>query len=196
MSWRHNRHDMKPPPRMNDIFGCVEDAYEAASRRRDELAKEINDTQQRIEALRIELRSTDTFLDQWRKFAGLERAEPPMAIAHLAVQHRPKNPKKEDVVEASRRIVSEHGSPLGRSELYKKLGERGIVLNGSDPEMVLSTMLWRSKERIIRLPRCGYWMTERPYPIARYSPGRPIAEDDEEQAMMAAGSEDLLSEHS
>jgi hypothetical protein len=74
------------------------------------------------------------------------------------------------------------------------LTERGLIIEGADPEMVLSTMLWRSKDRIVRLPKFGYWVAERPYVSAGYVPGQAIGEDAEEQTMLAADSEDLLSE--
>ncbi len=59
---------------------------------------------------------------------------------------------------------------MTRTALYEELGRRGIRLFGKDPVMVLSTMLWRSQERIVRLPNHGYWPAERTYEPAGYFP--------------------------
>jgi hypothetical protein len=140
-------------------------AYENAIRRRDELAREINGAQQRIDAFRSELRGVDTFLEQWRKFAGVEgpRAGDSYTENIRTAAIARKNPKKEDVADAAYEIIQEHGEPMARSELYKRLIERGMVLNGSDPEMVLSTMLWRMQNRIKRLKKGGYWLADIPF---------------------------------
>jgi hypothetical protein len=47
----------------------------------------------------------------------------------------------------------------------------GIVISSeTDPEMVLSTMLWRMRDRIARLKTGGYWLAEKAYPEAAYDP--------------------------
>lgn len=181
------RSEQTGRPRMSDK------AYENAAARRDELARGINQGQQRLETLRSELRGIEAFLDQWRKFAGVAAAahepnptfdpsNPPEHI--LRWRAKRKNSKKEEVANAAREVILANGKPLSRSDLYTILTERGLIIEGADPEMVLSTMLWRSKDKIVRLPKFGYWVAER----------QPIAEDAEEQTMLAAESEDLLSE--
>ena len=57
-------------------------------------------------------------------------------------------------------ILIHERAPLPRAELYKRLVEKGLRLSGKNPEMVLSTMLWRAGEDagIVRLKTGGYWM--------------------------------------
>jgi len=141
-------------------------AYENAMARRDELARAINEAQQRIEGWRAELRGVDTFLEQWRKFAGEESVVVDSMLSDIDppwIAKRMRNSKKEDVAEAAYEIIKEHGKPMPRSDLYDLLIARGIVLNGSDPQMVLSTMLWRMPDRIKRLKKGGYWLADVPF---------------------------------
>jgi hypothetical protein len=169
---------MKPSEQMGRS-GMSDKAYQNATARREELAREINQGQQRLEALRSELRSVDTFLDQWRKFAGVTvsvAANDAQDIASFTLQVSPprrKNSKKEEVAKAAYEIIASEGRPLFRGELFKKLIERGLIIEGSDPEMVLSTMLWRMRNVVIRLPGGGYWTVNLPSPDGKYIPGEP-----------------------
>lgn len=70
------------------------------------------------------------------------------------------NPKKEDVANAAREILEECGEPLPCSKLHKKLIDRGVVIEGKDPQAVLITMLWRQKDKVQRIKGGGYWLTE------------------------------------
>ena len=172
-------------------------AYENAASRRDELAKEINDTQQRLEALRSELRGVDTFLDQWRKFAGITMkandATDTAAFVVAAPRRIRKNSKKEEVAKTAYEIIAAEGRPLFRSELFNKLIERGLTIEGADPEMVLSTMLWRMRNVVTRLPGGGYWTVNRPSPDGKYTPGQSTDQEvmnemspEERQRVMAS----------
>jgi hypothetical protein len=170
----------------------ADQAYENAMRKREDAIARVRAAESDLGNARAELERVDAFIQQWHEFAGT-----PILDRDPVVVHYPKrrNPKKEEVADLAYEIIKEHGEPMSRSELYEKLQERGMVLNGNDPEMVLSTMLWRSQAKIRRLPKYGYWMTDTPYVSAGYTPGQPIAVDDEEQAMLAADSEQLLPEH-
>ncbi len=115
-------------------------AYDNATSRRGELAKEINNTQQRLEALRSELRGVDTFLNQWRKFAGTafvmaandatDTASFVIANSAPIAPRARKNSKKEEVAKAAYEIIAVEGRPLSRGELFKKLIERGLIIEG------------------------------------------------------------------
>lgn len=120
----------------------------------------------------------DQFIDQWNAFAS---GEPVIPVESAPVeQNKPapspvkkkaiRNSKKEDVAEETRRIISERGTPVGRSDLFKTLIERGFTIEGTDPEMVLSTMLWRMRDRVARLKTGGYWLCEVPYEPEGYNP--------------------------
>ena len=62
---------------------------------------------------------------------------------------------------------------MSRSDLFKSLADRGIVLHGKNPEVVLSTMLWRMKSEIVRLQPYGYWVADKPFEKAGYHPDEP-----------------------
>jgi hypothetical protein len=68
---------------------------------------------------------------------------------------------------------------MPRKALLKAVTERGIILSGKDPGMVLSTMMWRMRNEFVGLPRWGYWLKDRPYEPAEYHPLVPYPADDE-----------------
>lgn len=167
-----------------------------ANKRRDSLAAEINSLAERADELRRELAKIDAWIAQWHEFATvgtIAATEAGDTAAFSATVSAPKagavdkietkrrraagNPKKEDVAEATRQIILERGEPISRADLFRTLGERGItILSETDPEMVLSTMLWRMRDKVVRLKTGGYWLTERPYPKAGYNPAETSAE--------------------
>ncbi|MGV9007112.1 MAG: hypothetical protein ACOH1H_10285 [Brevundimonas sp.] len=144
-------------------------AIDNALNRRGALAQQINIQQQRLEELRRELSLVDEFIARWHTFAGLE-ADQPLIPANESVdksatgKRRPVNPPREvvgDVVEA---LLKERGEPASRASLFEALPDRGIVIEGADPTMVFSTMLWRMKDRFERIPKRGYWIKGEPIP--------------------------------
>ena len=71
--------------------------------------------------------------------------------------------KKEEVAEAARSIIQERGEPVSRA-VFNALAERGVIISSeTDPEMVLSAMLWRMKDRVVRLKGGGYWLADAGY---------------------------------
>lgn len=46
--------------------------------------------------------------------------------------------------------------------------------------MVLCTMMWRMKDRFVRLPLYGYWVKDRPYEKANYTLGTETVRSEEE----------------
>jgi len=86
---------------------------------------------------------------------------------------KPKQPKNTDRVivgDEVLKIIRERGQPVSRADLYEELTNRGMVILGKDNEMVLSTMLWRSRDRIVRLKTGGYWIAGEDWPDANYLP--------------------------
>ncbi|MER9865101.1 hypothetical protein [Mesorhizobium sp. M0185] len=120
----------------------------------------------------------DQFIDQWNAFASGEAVNPVDSVS--AEENKPapstakrnviRNSKKEDVAEAARAIIRDRNEPVSRTDLFKALTERGLTIAGTDPEMVLSTMLWRMRDRVARLKGGGYWLADIPYEPAGYSP--------------------------
>jgi hypothetical protein len=152
-----------------------DEALKNAESRRDELAKLINDAQQQIEQWRKELGRIEGWIKEWHQFAGSGQYDTVHAdvVATISAQKIP-NTKKEVVAEFARKIIEERGEPVSRSDLYRVLTKaHGFRIAGSDPEMVLSTMLWRTRDafNIVRLSKGGgYWLKERPWKAVGYDP--------------------------
>lgn len=159
-------------------------ALEAATARLLELEREISiqrnlikDAHGRLARLENERGNVTAWVDMWHQLAGTqpspvaaERNMIGLPVEEAVKRNRPKNPDREVVANAALEIIQEYGQPLSRHELFEKLTERGIVIEGKDPEMVLSTMLWRSKDKIVRLPPFGYWPKEKAFEEAKYWP--------------------------
>lgn len=84
-------------------------------------------------------------------------------------RRRPGNPNRRLVVDKALELIDAVGKPIPRKNLYRMLSERGVSIQGKDPEMVLGTMLYRD-ERIVRLKKFGYWFKNRMYEPAFYIP--------------------------
>lgn len=152
-------------------------AFEAAQKRVAELIEKISseknkiaDSQARLIGYEKEVAEMDRWLSVWYELTGTAR---PTAAERIKINppqrtRRPKNPDRDDVVNQSLQIIREHGTPLPRKELFDALAMRGTVIQGKDPEMVLSTMLWRSQDKIVRLPNHGYWPKDTDYGPANY----------------------------
>lgn len=81
------------------------------------------------------------------------------------------NSDKKDVADGAYKLVKMRGEPIKRDELYDLLIAQGYVIEGRNPQMVLSTMLWRVKDSgLIRLNGGGYWIKEQRYEPAGYFP--------------------------
>lgn len=151
-----------------------------------ELDQEVVRIQERRTQLVGQAAAVERFVHDWHKFASGQiapeaapKAPMPESRAHRPTEsrRRPKNPAKEDIADQCVNIIRAEGQPMARSELYARLKERGSVLHGKDPEMVLSTMLWRMPDRVVRLPSHGYWPADTPFPEADYRPGQSRSEE-------------------
>ena len=158
---------------------------EKANKKRDALAAEINSLAQKIEDLKRELTSTDEWIAKWHEFAAaiggvVELAKGPISdnLARMVEESEARkrrttgNPKKEEVVKAAVEIIWDRCEPISRSELFAELQKRNLIIRGADPEMVLSTMLWRSRDQIVRLRGGGYWLRDQPWKDADYDPAK------------------------
>ena len=158
-------------------------ALENANMQKKQIHSEIEITQDRLSVLQDRLRSVERFIEQWHNFAtGGEitfnekssheenKEGPAVAVRRRTVG----NSRKEIVAETAIQIIAQRNEPVGRSDLFRELTSRGIVLNGKDPEMVLSTMLWRMKDSIVRLANGGYWLADKSSPDGDYQPQNSI----------------------
>lgn len=162
-------------------------ALKNARERYNELASAIAIYSRQIAEWKAEQERIAKFIEAWHEFADMavsanidvssppphDGAPPPQSEEDYGIVKRKRatgNPKKEDVAEAAREIIAERGEPVTRSDLFKALAERGITLQGADPEMVLSTMLWRMKDKVVRLKSGGYWLADKPNKDVGYFP--------------------------
>lgn len=130
----------------------------------------------------------DAFVKDWHLFA---ESDPESAVDKLADVNANKaatsqpvkrkatgNSRKEDVAAAARYVILERGVPIMRDELYDLLTAQGMVIQGKDPQMVLSTMLWRMRDQIARVKGGGYWPADIPNQEAGYDPATATDLDD------------------
>lgn len=126
------------------------------------------------------------FIKSWHLFAEADFSDADRAYiakvvgeknesghTHTEEKVRPRNSRKEEVAEVARQIILERGEPVPRTELHAELVRRGLTIEGTDPEMVLSTMLWRMIRQgapLVRLRSGGYWLSDRPHEESGYDP--------------------------
>jgi hypothetical protein len=149
-------------------------AFENAMNRREAALAKVKALEAELLNARSELERVDAFIQQWHEFAGTPVLDRDPVVVHYSKPasggvRAVRNSKKEEVAAAARRIIEAEGHPLSRTELYDRLIGSGLTINGADPEMVLSTMLWRMKDQIVRLAKGGYWLADKPYKTEFYS---------------------------
>lgn len=168
---------------------------------RDRISAEINRIQQRSEELRARASVVDSWVRAWYEFAGTTEhaVESADALSEQdeyiqdSVDAKPEsvdsgseraratgNPKKETVAAEALKIIMEAGEPVARGDLYERLKTRNIIVEGKDPEQVLSTMLWRTRETvpIVRLRTGGYWLAQKPHEASGYDPSSPVTSNE------------------
>ena len=150
----------------------------AAELQREEL-------EERLHRLRADLEVTQAAID--RAQADYHRLEGRISLLREqgaeepAKRHRKRtvaavdgkrvgNPKRAKIADDALALIAEVGRPIGRTELFEQLVARGMRLEGKNPLMVFSTMLWRERERIVRLRGFGYWPADKRFPPAKYDP--------------------------
>ncbi len=183
---------------------AINAAHEKRAKLEQEMAAQrnaIRDANARLANLEAQFAEIESFIAMWHRLTNTPYA--PQAAERNEIglpvvkRTRPKNPDREVVVSKVLEIIQERGVPVGRKDLFETLTAMGITIRGKDPEMVLSTMLWRSKDKVVRLPNHGYWPAHLPYDAAHYDPefedfmgatadepedGVEVDEDDEDDA--------------
>ncbi|MGH6821922.1 MAG: hypothetical protein ACREC4_00270 [Methylocella sp.] len=144
-----------------------------ANKMRDSLAAKINSLAQQIDDLKLDLAKVDAWIAQWREFAGKDEAATPAPHSAARSARTSGNPTKEHVGAKVKELILEKGAPIARNDLFEALESRGVIIRGVDPQMVLSTMLWRTFD-IVHLRGHGYWLKDRPFDPAAYRPDRPF----------------------
>ncbi|GBQ90998.1 hypothetical protein AA23498_1041 [Acetobacter nitrogenifigens DSM 23921 = NBRC 105050] len=81
---------------------------------------------------------------------------------------RSKNPSRSAVEKAVSEILRIRNKPASRRDLFDALAEREIHIYGKQPETVLGTMMWRSREKIVFIQEHGYWLKDVDCPSIGY----------------------------
>lgn len=149
-------------------------AIKNATEQKERLEKEISALERDLAKKKGALAQTKGFIQAWHAFVEKDFQTQFLDLGDVPVtsqtRKKPQNPKKEFVAARAAEIIASTGRPMPRAELFKALEQQDIVLKGSNPEMVLSTMLWRCPDVVVRLPPHGYWLADRPYDPAGYDP--------------------------
>lgn len=81
------------------------------------------------------------------------------------------NSDKREVAARAYKLVKMCGEPIKRDELYDLLVAQGYIIEGKNPQMILSTMLWRVKDSgLTRLKGGGYWIKDQRHEPVNYIP--------------------------
>jgi hypothetical protein len=161
---------------------------------RDDRARKIADAERQINEWRADMERAEAFIRAWEEFAGVAAPAPAVTTEDTSptVSEKParaKNPKKEEVAATVRTILLEHGEPMDRTEVLDALTERGMVIHGGDPAVVLQTMLWRTRDVNVHLKGHGYWPTDTAWAPAEYDPN--VETESEEQGASDQDDADL-----
>jgi hypothetical protein len=150
-SGRAGRPTAQAPAGLGDTATIpnADPAITAATERRQEILRTIP-------KLVAELKTLDAFINTWCDMVGVPR---PTKAKRRKYARSPNMPR-EDVARECLSILNQCGRPLDRKDLLGALSDRGIEIYGKDPAMVLSTMLWRSRDTIVRT-RDGYMPASR-----------------------------------
>jgi hypothetical protein len=155
-------------------YPMPDDAIMAALAKRADAEERIKKYERGIRRAKDEIIEISKFIRAWEKFSGraidsLEGIKPlndkgefVATVDGQQVRMAPVNSRKEEVVGIAKLVLSEVGKPMSRNDLFKGLVARGIAIHGANPEMVLSTMLWRMRDTsgIVRLKSGGYDLAE------------------------------------
>ena len=158
----------------------VDNALKNAETKKKQLLEQRDRLRAELDEVGKSLARVEAFIHNWHAFAAgdFESPDSEGAISADSVEiQRGKgeqkkvtgNSSKEDVAVAARRLIGARGAPIPRKELLKLLLDEGLKIEGSDQEKVLSTMLWRMRDKITNIPRVGYWFPEVDYEPAQYS---------------------------
>lgn len=141
--------------------------------RLQKLNREMQSTQEAIKRAEAQYNQVRGRIAVLKEIAAAEREG--KAYKTRTTEHKPRtsNPSRGQVADLALAMIRDAGHPLSRTELYDGLTANGLKLEGKDPLMVFSTMLWRERDRVTRIRGHGYWPADQPYPPARYFPEEP-----------------------
>jgi hypothetical protein len=121
--------------------------------RRDEARREAagwDDFIRRLELLGIQRNGKEGPISGFTLTPATERSRKP-------------EPAVAETIEASSSFMASVGRPVGISELYAEMSQRGVPIGGKDPKRTLDARLRYSKA-FRNLPGRGWWFIDRPIP--------------------------------
>jgi len=138
---------------------------ENAERARDELAAKINSHQAQIDDWRRDMARIEQFIEYYHMFSVVNVGDGRLAIRRVEEESRRRttgNSSKEEVSKTARWIIGNATDPIPRPALLAALRKQGLVIEGAEPETVLSTMLWRTRNDygVVHLKGKGYRLRE------------------------------------
>lgn len=144
------------------------------SRTRARISERLRALDSEAAALRQELELLDKAILVTKRYGGEVANDDFRGHTEIAstitVRKRPRNSSHEEVGDAALRVLAEAKAPMSRGDLFAAVMEQGVTIEGQDPEVVFSTMMWRERERVVNLKGHGYWPADRPYEKAGYDP--------------------------
>ena len=155
-------------------------ALENAEAKKKQLVSRRIQLHSEIAALDEQIGKIDSFIRDWHAFAESafelstgEGSDSIVAIAaseEVAPKRTTGNSRKEDVADAAYMAILEWEKPVSRDELLNAVTERGMIIEGKDRVGVFTTMMWRMRDKIVKLESGGYWLADIEYPPENYYP--------------------------
>lgn len=78
---------------------------------------------------------------------------------------RPARSQRNDPTEVAKRaeaLIREHGKPLQRGELVRRIEASGMPLHTGDKGKYIGTILWRQRDKFVNVEGQGYWIVGLP----------------------------------
>lgn len=127
---------------------------------RCEMSQVVQELRERKAKLIEELDMIDQYLKLHQKLF------PSAAPANKSGPETPDDAKETDAAkndprEVAARVVAilrEHGKPIQRGELVRKIEESGLPIHSKDKNKYLGTVLWRNRDTFVNIEGHGYWI--------------------------------------
>ena len=132
-----------------------------------ERRRAVSDAIQRAKARRAEIAQELELIDQYlslhaRLFSAEEATErEDSADQTTAPAGQQKMRRKNDpqaVADRADEILRQHGRPLQRGDLVRRIEKSGMPLFSKDKNKYLGTILWRHRDRFTNIEDQGYWI--------------------------------------
>jgi hypothetical protein len=137
----------------------------------------------RIAELQAELKRLEAFIVTYRELADEDvEPEPSRPTQERPVHEieeqqdgvddadRPRATPQAELKRVVEQVLLTNGAPLQRFELMERVKALGMVIGGRNEITNFGSKLSRA-ERLVNLPKLGYWPKDEPYEPGGYQPG-------------------------